>query len=137
MAVFTQNEIGSFLGEPRIGHLVTVRAAGTPHVAPVWFLWDGDKAWVIADAQAVKIRNIRNNPDVALSVATSERPFAYVVVEGQASVTSAGVEAMVNRLCVKYDGPERGPAYAEELLAESRLVLIEITVARIMSWVED
>ena len=52
-------------------------------------------------------------------------------------MTSAGVEAMVNRLCVKYDGPERGPAYAEELLAESRLVLIEITVARIMSWVED
>ena len=54
VAAFTQEEIGSFLGEPRIGHLVTVRAAGTPHVAPVWFLWDSQKAWVIADAQAVK-----------------------------------------------------------------------------------
>ena len=137
MAALTQEEIGFFLGEPRIGHLVTVRAAGTPHVAPVWFLWDDNRVWVIADTQAVKIRNIRNNPAVALSVATPERPFAYVIVEGQASVTSAGLESMVQRLCVQYDGPERGPAYAEELLAASRLVLIDIQVSRIMSWVED
>ncbi len=137
MAAFTQEEIGSFLSEPRIGHLVTVRAAGTPHVAPVWFLWDDDRVWVIADTAAVKIRNIRKNPAVALSVATPERPFAYVIVEGQASVTRVGLEAMVNRLCVKYDGPERGPTYAEELLAESRLLLIDIDVDRVMSWVED
>ena len=84
MAKLNQQEIDRFLGQPRIAHLVTLRPAGTPHVAPVWFLWDRGRAFVMADANAVKVRNVKRNPAVALSIATSERPLSYIVLEGKA-----------------------------------------------------
>ena len=93
MVRLDKQERERFLIQPRIAHLVTLRPEGTPHVAPVWFLWEsepGDKgmAWVMADGNAIKVRNIQSNPAVALSIATPERPLSYVVLEGQAEVTS-------------------------------------------------
>ena len=42
MAKLSQQETDQFLAQPRIAHLATLRPAGTPHVAPVWFLWERD-----------------------------------------------------------------------------------------------
>ena len=49
MAKLSQQETDQFLAQPRIAHFATLRRAGTPHVAPVWFLWDQGRAWVMAD----------------------------------------------------------------------------------------
>ena len=137
MASFTTEEIDAFLSEPNLAHLVTLRASGTPHVAPVWFLWDAGRAYVMADAGAVKVRNIRRNPAVSVCVSTPGRPYAFVTVEGTASTGTEGMEAMVHRICVNYDGPERGPEFARELLDADRMALITITPDRIMSWKDD
>ena len=147
MAKLSQQDIDVFLAQPRIAHLSTLRPAGTPHVAPVWFLWDPDRgdanqgrkgrAFVMADAGAVKVRNIKRNPAVALSIATPERPLSYVVLEGRATVTAEGLAQVVERMCVLYDGPERGEEFAKELLGEDRMVLLEIVVDRVMSWQDD
>lgn len=134
MTRLNEQEIDLFLAQSRIAHLVTLRPTGTPHVAPVWFLWDRGRAWVMANAKAVKVRNIRGNPAVSLSVAAPERPLSYVVVEGRAEITTENLASVVERMCVLYDGPERGVEFAKELLGEGRMVLLEITVDRIMSW---
>ena len=137
MGSLSQEEQELFLSQPKIAHLVTMRTAGTPHVAPVWFLWDKGRAFVMADAHAVKVRNVRRNPAVALSVATPDRPLSYVVLEGQAEITAENLADIVERICVLYDGPERGAEFAKELLGEARMVLLEITVDRVMSWQDD
>ena len=137
MARFSQRETEQFLAQPRIAHLATLRPAGTPHVAPVWFLWDQGRAWVMADAGAVKVRNIKANPAVTLSIATPERPLSYVVLEGTAQLNSADLARVVERMCVLYDGPERGADFARELLGENRMVLLEISVGRVLSWKDD
>ena len=137
MVRLSQEEHESFLAQPRIAHLVTLRPAGTPHVAPVWFLWDGGRAFVMADANAVKVRNVKRNPVVALSIAAPDRPLSYVVLEGKAKVTSEDLSQVVERMCVLYDGPERGAEFAKELLGEDRMVLLEITADRVMSWKDD
>ena len=142
MVRLNKEEREQFLAQPRIAHLVTLRPAGTPHVAPVWFLWDGEqgakgRAWVMADGNAVKVRNIRSNPSVALSIATPERPLSYVSLEGQAEVTSEGLDNVVERMCVLYDGPDKGTEFAKELLGEERMVLLNITIDKIMSWKDD
>ncbi|MEE8466240.1 MAG: pyridoxamine 5'-phosphate oxidase family protein, partial [Dehalococcoidia bacterium] len=102
MVRLNKEEQELFLAQPRIAHLVTMRPAGTPHVAPVWFLWDGGqgnkgRAWVMADNGAVKVRNIKQNSAVALSIATPERPLSYVVLEGQAAVTSGNLSEVVEK----------------------------------------
>ena len=137
MARLSQEEREDFLGKPQIAHLVTLRPEGTPHAAPVWFLWDGGKAWVMAAGGAIIGRNIKQNPAVAVSIATPERPLSYVVLEGQAKVTSKNLDQIVERMCVLYDGPDRGAEFAKELIGEDRMVLLEITIDRVMSWKDD
>ena len=137
MAKISQQEIDAFLAEPRIAHLVTLRAAGTPHVAPVWFLYESGRAVVMADGGAVKVRNIKRNSAVALSVAAPVRPLSYVVLEGTARLTIEDMAGLVERMCVLYDGPERGKEFAEELLGDERMTLIDISIDRVMSWKDD
>ena len=137
MAKLTGAEIEVFLAQPRTAQLVTLRPSGTPHVAPVWFLWKDGRALVMADAAAVKVRNARRNPAVALCVCTPEHPYNYVTVEGTASITDEGLEDMVRQTCVLYEGPQRGAEFADELLADESLTLIAISVDRFISWKED
>ena len=134
MADMTQQEIAAYLAEAHIAHLVTLRSNGRPHVAPVWYLEENGRAFVMADANAVKVRNIRRNPAVSLSIATDQRPLKYVVLTGDAQVADGDLVQMVERICVRYDGPVRGVEYAKELLAENRMALIEIQVTRVIGW---
>ena len=60
----TPEQAKIFLSEPRIADLATVRPDGAPHVAPVWYHYDGDKVKIVADPTAVKLRNI--DPVLAL-----------------------------------------------------------------------
>ena len=36
-----------------------------------------------------------------------------------------------------YDGADRGTEFAKELIGEDRMVLLEITIDRVMSWKDD
>ena len=137
MSSLTTEEVSEFLSQPKTAHLVTLRPSGTPHVAPVWFLWDQGRALVMADAKAVKVRNIRRNPAVALCVSTADHPYSFVTIEGTANIAETGLEDMVQRTCVLYEGQERGAEFAAELLEDDRLTLIDISVDRVMSWKED
>ncbi len=137
MATLTEAEINEFLSRSLTAHLVTLRRSAVPHVAPVWFLWEGGRALVMADENAVKVRNIRRNPAVALCVSTPDRPYAFVTIEGTAVVNAEGLESMAHSACTKYDGPERGPEFARELLAAGHMTLIAITPDRIISWKDD
>ena len=137
MATLTRAEVDEFLSQPRTAQLVTLRAAGIPHVAPVWFLWHNGQALVMADGMAVKVGNIRRNPAVALCVSTPGHPYVFVTVEGTANIADSGLEDMVRRTCVLYEGEERGTEFAAELLGDGRLTLIAITPDRFISWKED
>ena len=91
----------------------------------------------MAGGDTVKVRNIKSNPTVALSIATPERPLSYISLEGRAEVTSEGLDDVVERMCVLYDGPDKGVEFAKELLGQERMVLLNITIDKIMSWEDD
>lgn len=137
MGTLNSAEIEEFLSQPRTAQLVTMYPAGTPHVAPVWFLWDDGRALVMAGRKTVKMRNIQRNPAVALCVPTPDRPYSYVTIEGTAEITDNGLDDIVRRMCVLYDGPERGTEFAAQLLSEERLTLIVISPDRFIAWKED
>ena len=66
----------------------------------------------MADRRAIKVRNIRRNPAVALCVCTPDHPYSFVTIEGTAEVTDSGLEDMVRRTCVLYEGQERGAEFS-------------------------
>jgi PPOX class probable F420-dependent enzyme len=106
--------------EPLTAHLATCRG-GRPHVAPLWYVVEGDTIEVVTTGQ--KLTNVRENPKVALSVAKDDGPRAewMVTVLGTARVVDdpEASEAATKRINRKYDANESA-------WAENRLVRIEV-----------
>ena len=84
-----------------------------------------------------KARNIAKNPAVSLSIAAPGRPYWYIVLEGEATLTTHNPESIVPNICTRYDGPIRGAEFARELLSDEDMVLIDFRIDRVVSWHDD
>jgi PPOX class probable F420-dependent enzyme len=92
----------------RLAHLVTVNEDGSPHVTIVWVGMDGDDIVVGKLAEDHKVRNIRRDPRVSLSIEAEGEQHGmrnYLVVEGAATVTEGGAPALLHELAQRYVGP--------------------------------
>jgi PPOX class probable F420-dependent enzyme len=80
----TDDEVWAFLDSvpPHTGKLATVRANGSPHVAPIWFAVDGREIVFNTGAQTVKGKALARDARVALCVDDERPPFSFVIVEG-------------------------------------------------------
>ncbi len=131
------DEVEKFLREPRIADLATVRPDGSPHVAPVWFHYDGENVKIIADPEAVKLRNIDHDPRVALSIATPDAPYRYVIVRGTAERSDEDPWELVRVMALNYKGEVEGPDYAARIKSKLTLCTIIVTPSRIIGWTDD
>ncbi|POX38777.1 PPOX class F420-dependent enzyme [Streptomyces sp. Ru73] len=110
----TKDEWQAFLSAgTRTGKLATVRADGRPHIAPVWFLLDGDDVVFATGADTVKGKNLIRDGRVALCVDDDRPPFDFVVIEGRAQVSDdlPEVRAWATRLAARYMGDELAEQY--------------------------
>ncbi|MEA3215297.1 MAG: hypothetical protein QOJ19_1453 [Acidimicrobiia bacterium] len=99
----------------RTAKVATTRTDGRPHVAPVWFDLEGEQVLFWTDASSVKGRNIQWNPQVAICVDDDHPPFAFVLLEGRASIISDPdeVRECAQRIAARYLGVEDGRAFVE------------------------
>lgn len=93
-----------------LAHLVTLGRDGTPQVSVAWIgVEDGEIVLGTLFDQR-KLRNLRRDPRVALSLATGSRTSLgldeYVVLHGTARVTEGGAAALLGRLARVYLGPD-------------------------------
>ncbi len=130
----TGDQIDTFLREPRVADLATIRPDGSPHLAPVWYHYDGERVMVIASRTAVKTRNIRNDPRVALSIATEAAPYEYVLVTGTASVSDDAAPDLLRTMAEHYKGVTEGRRYADQVLNDADFITITVTPSRISGW---
>src|ERR1700744_4578269 len=98
-----------------LAHLVTLNPDGSPQVTIVWVGLDGVEIVIGHLPDHRKLRNIRNDSRVALSVETGERNAAglneYLVISGTARVTEGGAAELLQELARTYLGPDvRFPA---------------------------
>jgi PPOX class probable F420-dependent enzyme len=93
-----------------LAHLVTLNPDGSPQVTVVWVGLDGDEIVAAHLPEHRKVRNIRNDARVALSLETQQRnPMGlteYLVIYGTARVTEGGAAEMLQRLAHTYLGPD-------------------------------
>ena len=82
------------LDSPGLAHLVTLNPDGSPQVTVVWAGLDGDEIVAAHLPEHRKVRNIRNDSRVALSIETAARNAMglneYLVVYGTARITEGG-----------------------------------------------
>lgn len=87
MQPMTPDEVRAFLSHgTRTGKLATVRADGRPHVAPIWFILDGDTLVFNTHVDTVKAKNLARTRYAALTVDDQAPPYAYVMVEGPVEI---------------------------------------------------
>ena len=95
---------------PALAHLVTLNPDGSPQVTVVWVGLDGDEIVAAHLPEHRKIRNIRNDSRVALSMETGRVNdmglTEYLVVYGTARVTEGGAPELLQELAHTYLGPD-------------------------------
>jgi PPOX class probable F420-dependent enzyme len=93
-----------------LAHLVTLNEDGSPQVSIVWVGLDGDEIVAGHLPEHKKVRNIRADSRVALSVETAHQNSMglteYLVVYGTARVTEGGAPELLQRLAHTYLGPD-------------------------------
>ncbi|WP_063729418.1 PPOX class F420-dependent oxidoreductase [Streptomyces sp. RTd22] len=92
----------------RTGKLATVRADGRPHLAPIWFLLDGDDLVFNTGQDTVKGRNLARDPRVSLCVDDDRPPFSFVTVQGRAELSDelSEVREWATRIAARYVGDD-------------------------------
>src|SRR5205823_10367601 len=88
MPAFTDEQRAFLLHGTRTGKLATVRKDGRPHVVPIWFTLDGDTLVFTTEEHSVKAANIRRAPRICLCVDDETPPYAYLMLEGTATLSS-------------------------------------------------
>jgi PPOX class probable F420-dependent enzyme len=131
----TADEIRRFLTHStRTAKLATTRADGRPHVVPIWFVLDGDDIVFTTGNSTAKARAIRHNPHVALCVDDESPLFAYVTIEGTATIQpdAPDVLAWATRIAERYMGADQAEAYGKRNATPGE-ALVRITPTKIIA----
>jgi PPOX class probable F420-dependent enzyme len=104
------DEARAVLNSDAVAQLATVDRDGRPHVTCAWVGLDGDEIVIGTLPDQRKLRNIRRDPRVTLSLLTGKRnPFGldeYLVIYGRARVTEGGAPELLQELAHTYLGPD-------------------------------
>lgn len=110
----SRDRIYEFLAEgTRTGKLATVRKDGRPHVAPVWFVVDGDDLLFMTNESTVKGRSLRRDPRAALTVDLQKPPYAFATVEGTVTIETEPAIMLPHSIAIarRYMGAELADEY--------------------------
>jgi len=64
----TEEERDAFLSSARTCRVGTVGADGSPHVTPLWFVWDGSAIWLTSVVRSQRWIDLQRDPRVSLAV---------------------------------------------------------------------
>ncbi|HKH88659.1 MAG TPA: PPOX class F420-dependent oxidoreductase [Acidimicrobiales bacterium] len=96
------------LREPVLAHIATVDGKGRPKISPVWVDVEGDDVLFNTAEGRVKARNLRSNPNVAVSVADPADPHRVVALSGTVTeMTHEGADEHIDFLANKYLGVDK------------------------------
>jgi PPOX class probable F420-dependent enzyme len=100
----------ALLESDALAHLVTLNPDGSPQVTCIWVGLDGDEIVSGHLFPQQKLRNVRRDPSVTLSLeGTKVRPPGlreYMVVHGTARIEDGGAPELRQRLARVHLGPD-------------------------------
>lgn len=102
-----QAHIADRLRDEVILWIATVRPDGKPHLVPVWFLWHEGTILVFSKPNNQKVRNLRQNSAVVVSLDNTD--------DGDDVITFEGVAELFDDLGVTPEMPEYASKYTGEL----------------------
>lgn len=111
--------------------LATVQPDGSPQTSVVWVGRDGDDVLISSQEGRRKVKNIRADARVSLTLLDRRDPDRYAEIRGSATVTEDEGRALAVALAEKYEGADAGRAYLE-LPPEQVRVTLRITPSKVL-----
>ena len=122
----------ALLGSDALAHVVTTNADGTPQVSVVWCGVREDRILFCTEGSTAKVRNIRRDPRVVLSIEDEARNAAgtqqHLVVRGRAEVLGPADKALCDELCRVHVGRADHP---QNLSRSGTAVTVAVEVDRL------
>jgi PPOX class probable F420-dependent enzyme len=127
-----------FLDRSRVAHLATADRSGVPHLVPVCFCLDGLSVYITVDEKPKRtdiplkrVRNIRENPAVALTVDRWDEDWTrlgWIMLRGPAEILADGEEHDRAQVLL------RGRYAQYRVMDLAALPVIAVRVARVLAW---
>jgi len=134
MPTMSPSEMETFLQQPLVAALTTVRLDGSLHSAPVWFEYEDGRFYFWTDSDSVKARNLRANPEAAVCIATHREPYQYVSATGHAELVEGEILDRCLSISWRYFTEEQAAeAYVEEDLRRGKAVLIVLQPRQLLT----
>lgn len=115
--------------------LSSTRPDGRPHLVPVWFLWDGQSIMMFSKPDNQKIRNLRQNSNVMVSLEAANEGEDIVLIEGQATLLEEPTSAvMTPEYMEKYSSQIAAFQWTPEGMAAEYSQAIRIQPTRFIAW---
>ncbi|MFJ8822466.1 PPOX class F420-dependent oxidoreductase [Streptomyces sp. NPDC102467] len=131
----TDEEWRAFVSEgTRTAKLSTVRADGSPHIAPVWFVLDGRDILFNTGKETVKGRNLARDGRMALCVDDERPPFSFVTIQGRAELSEDPAELLdsATRIGGRYMGGDRAEEFGRRNAVPGELV-VRVRVEKVVA----
>lgn len=110
----TSDETREFLmSGTRTGKLAWMSRDGAPHVAPIWFVLDGDDVIFNTHEDSGKAKALAREGRASLVVDLEEPPYAFVKVDGTISFDDdlERVRAVATQIGGRYMGADRAEEF--------------------------
>jgi PPOX class probable F420-dependent enzyme len=109
----------------RTGKLATIRGNGRAHVAPIWFVLDGEDLLFTTWHTSVKAKNMQRDPRVNLCVDDETAPYAFVIAEGTVTFSEDQEECLkwATRIGGRYMGEDQAEAFGKRNSVEGELLV--------------
>ncbi|HUG15188.1 MAG TPA: PPOX class F420-dependent oxidoreductase [Thermomicrobiales bacterium] len=122
----------TLLDRPLVAQLATIMPDGSPHLTTIWHHRDEDTIRMVCDATALKARNIRRDPRVAINVVDIDNPYRYIQIRGTAELVADSVKARdeLRALANRYMGSV-GDAFVDMYPADVDQITIIIHPKRV------
>ncbi|HKT21643.1 MAG TPA: pyridoxamine 5'-phosphate oxidase family protein [Nitrososphaerales archaeon] len=128
MGALTPKQL-AFLKAHEVCRLATASKDAVPHVVPVIYALDGEAVVIAIDYGTKKLKNLRENRNVAL-VVDEYRPNKAVMIEGTCEILEKGKEYL-RLLRILFD---RFEYYRKNPWGEGESPILKVTPAKAVSW---
>jgi PPOX class probable F420-dependent enzyme len=117
--------VGFLSAATRTGKLAWTAADGRPLVAPIWFVVEDGELVFNTGKETAKGRAVRRDPRLAICVDLEEPPFAFVQVQGTATISEDPDELVRTATAIgeRYMGAERAEEFGRRNGVPGELVV--------------
>ncbi|KPI28496.1 PPOX class F420-dependent oxidoreductase [Streptomyces sp. NPDC048253] len=98
-------EAVELLGRPNPCVMATLRSDGAPVSTPTWYVWDDGRVLISLDESRVRLKHLRRDPRLTLTVLDSDDWYTHVTLIGRvAELHEDEGLADIDRISTHYTG---------------------------------